>query len=68
MCIRDRADDLRNRRRERALAQAMAVPVKLLFPLIICFLPGIMIASLGPIIFQIVQMLDQVIGGGLGGV
>ena len=66
--LRAQADDLRNRRRERALAQAMAVPVKLLFPLIICFLPGIMIASLGPIIFQIVQMLDQVIGGGLGGV
>ncbi|MEM8669863.1 MAG: type II secretion system F family protein [Planctomycetota bacterium] len=65
--LRAQADDLRNRRRERALAQAMAVPVKLLFPLIICFLPGIMIASLGPIIFQIVQMLDQVIGNGFGG-
>ncbi len=66
--LRAQADDLRNRRRERALAQAMAVPVKLLFPLIICFLPGIMIAALGPIIFQIVQMLDQVIQNGFGGV
>ena len=66
--LRSQADDLRNRRRERALAQAMAVPVKLLFPLIICFLPGIMIASLGPIIFQIVQMLDQVIGNAFGAV
>ncbi|QEG40855.1 type II secretion system F family protein [Roseimaritima ulvae] len=65
--LRAQADDLRNRRRERALAQAMAVPVKLLFPLIICFLPGIMIAALGPIIFQIVQMLDQVIQNGFGG-
>ncbi|OYP32322.1 type II secretion system F family protein [Rhodopirellula sp. MGV] len=64
--LRAQADDLRSRRRERALAQAMAVPVKLLFPLIICFLPGIMIASLGPIIHQIVQMLDQVIGNGFG--
>ncbi|MCP4888062.1 MAG: type II secretion system F family protein [Planctomycetaceae bacterium] len=62
--LRAQADDLRNRRRERALAQAMAVPVKLLFPLIICFLPGIMIASLGPIIFQILQMLDQVLQNG----
>ena len=59
--LRAQADDLRSRRRERALALAMAVPVKLLFPLIICFLPGIMIASLGPIIFQIIQVLDQFI-------
>lgn len=65
--LRAQADDLRSRRRERALAMAMAVPVKLLFPLIICFLPGIMIASLGPIIFQIVQVLDQFLSAGLGG-
>ena len=65
--LRSQADDLRNRRRERALAQAMAVPVKLLFPLIVCFLPGIMIASLGPIIFQITQILDQFLAGALGG-
>ncbi len=57
--LRAQADDLRGRRRERALALAMAVPVKLLFPLITCFLPGIMIASLGPIIYQIAQTLDQ---------
>ena len=65
--LRAQADDLRSRRRERALAFAMAVPVKLLFPLIICFLPGIMIASLGPIIFQIVQVLDQFTRSAFGG-
>lgn len=65
--LRAQADDLRGRRRERALALAMAVPVKLLFPLIVCFLPGIMIASLGPIIFQIVQALDQVTRSSFGG-
>ena len=65
--LRAQADDLRSRRRERALALAMAVPVKLLFPLIICFLPGIMIASLGPIIFQIVQVLDQFTRSAFGG-
>jgi len=64
--LRTQADDLRGRRRERALAMAMAVPVKLLFPLVICFLPGIMIASLGPIIFQIVETLDQFVGQTLG--
>jgi tight adherence protein C len=65
--LRAQADDLRSRRRERALAMAMAVPVKLLFPLITCFLPGIMIASLGPIIFQIVQVLDQFARSAFGG-
>lgn len=65
--LRAQADDLRSRRRERALAFAMAVPVKLLFPLITCFLPGIMIASLGPIILQIVQVLDQFLGNTFGG-
>jgi len=65
--LRAQADDLRGRRRERALAMAMAVPVKLLFPLITCFLPGIMIASLGPIIFQIVQVLDQFTRSSFGG-
>ncbi len=52
------AQDLRERRRERAMAFAMAVPVKLLFPLIVCFLPGLMAAALGPTSYQIVQTLD----------
>ena len=53
-------------RRERALAFAMAIPVKLVFPLIVCFLPGIMTASLGPVVYQIVQVLDQFLKGSLG--
>lgn len=56
--LRVQADDLRERRRERALALAMSVPVKLLFPLIICFLPGIFVAAAGPPFFQILQTLD----------
>ena len=64
--LRTQADDLRMRRRERALALAMAVPVKLLFPLIVCFLPGVMTAALGPVVFQIVQVLDSFLKGSLG--
>ena len=37
--LRSQADDLRQRRRERAIEFSMALPVKLLFPLVICFLP-----------------------------
>lgn len=56
--LRSQAHDLRDRRRERALAFAMAIPVKLLFPLISCFLPAIMTAALGPAFYQIFQSLD----------
>ena len=37
------AADLRDRRRERANAFAMALPVKRMFPLVICFMPGIFV-------------------------
>lgn len=56
--LRKQAEDLRDRRRENLLAQAMALPVKLLFPLVICFLPGIFAVTLGPIFYQLVQFAD----------
>jgi len=64
--LRTQADDLRMRRRERALAMAMAIPVKLVVPLVVCFLPGIMTAALGPIIYQIIQVLESFLQGSLG--
>lgn len=57
--LRTQAHDLRDRRRERALALAMSIPVKLLFPLIVCFLPGIMTAAIGPTFYQFFQALDS---------
>ena len=59
--LRRQADDLRDRRRERAIAFAMTLPVKLLFPLVICFLPGIFVATLGPTFYQFFQFADSVI-------
>jgi pilus assembly protein TadC len=56
--LRRQVEDLRSRRRERALTMAAAMPVKLLFPLIICFLPGIFVAALGPAFYQVFQMID----------
>ena len=44
------AADLRDRRRERANAFAMALPIKRMFPLVICFMPGIFVWTLGPIL------------------
>lgn len=59
--LRRQADDLRERRREDAMAMAMAMPVKRLFPLIICFLPGIFVAALGPTSYEFFQYADTVI-------
>ncbi|MCO5166233.1 MAG: type II secretion system F family protein [Planctomycetes bacterium] len=62
--LRRQADDLRNRRRERALMLSEALPVKLVFPLVICFLPGIFIVTLGPAFYQFLQVADSAIRGG----
>jgi tight adherence protein C len=61
--MRRQADDLRERRRESLLAQAMALPVKLVFPLVICFLPGIFAVTLGPIFYQFFQMVEGMLRG-----
>jgi len=59
--LQHQADDLRQRRRENALLQAQALPVKLVFPLVICFLPGIFISTLAPVLYQMVQVADSVL-------
>lgn len=61
--LRTQADDLRDRRKLRALVLAQALPVKLVFPLIFCFLPGIFFSTLGPVISQFVEMMDSLMRG-----
>ncbi len=58
--LRTQADDLRNRRREDANMLAQALSVKLIFPLVICFLPGIFVCTLGPIFLQFIKLADSV--------
>ena len=59
--LRTIADDLARRSRERALARAEALPEKLVFPLIIGFLPGILVWTLGPAILRLVDLIDAVL-------
>jgi tight adherence protein C len=59
--LRTQADDLRNRRREEANMLAQALTVKLIFPLVICFLPGIFVCTLGPIFLQFIKLADSVL-------
>jgi tight adherence protein C len=56
--LRDQARDLRNIRRERVLFEAQALPVKLVFPLVLCFLPSMFVTTLGPALYQLVQVLN----------
>ncbi len=56
--LRRQADDLRDRRRERANAFAMALSVKRMFPLVVCFMPGIFVWTVGPAMTQLFQRAD----------
>jgi tight adherence protein C len=57
--LRRQADDLRGRRREDAMALAMALPVKRLFPMVLCFMPGIFVATLGPTFFEFFRFAEM---------
>ena len=61
--LRIQAAEIRSRRRERATAAAMAVPTKLVAPMVIGFLPGIFIVLLGPMINEAFGMIGQMMRG-----
>jgi tight adherence protein C len=61
--LRNQADDIRARRRERAIAFANSLPVKRLFPLVICFLPGLFVWTLGPAFVQLFKLTETFIRG-----
>jgi tight adherence protein C len=60
--LRIQADDVRNRRREQANSLAQALPVKLIFPLVLCFLPGIFVTTLGPTFLQFLKLTESMQG------
>lgn len=58
--------EIRRRRRERAAAKAMAVPTKLVVPMVIGFLPGIFVVLLGPMINEVFAVMGQSVRGASG--
>lgn len=60
--LRQQADELRSRRRERALEFAMTAAVKLVVPMVLCFIPGMLVVALGPVFYNFMLIMDQMIG------
>lgn len=53
--LAEQAKEMRGKRREKARERAQKVPVKILMPVMLCFLPGIFIVVLGPAILSIMS-------------
>jgi tight adherence protein C len=56
--LRHQAEDARNQNRQRALIKAEGLPIKLVFPLVICYLPGLFVTTLGPSLLQFAKLAE----------
>jgi tight adherence protein C len=62
--LRIHAELLRTRRRQKAEEAAAKIALKLLFPLIFCIFPSLMVVLMGPAMIQIYRVLLPTMAGG----
>lgn len=62
--LRIHSEMLRVKRQQRAEERAAKVAVKLIFPLIFCIFPSILIVVAGPAMIRITKMLPALVGAG----
>jgi tight adherence protein C len=56
--LREQAKEMRAKRYSRAREQAQKVPVKILMPLMLCFLPALFVIILGPAAYSIAKVFS----------
>lgn len=55
--LRAQAADLRDKRKQRAEAKALQIPVKVTFPLMVCILPALLLVVVGPSVIDLLGVL-----------
>jgi len=58
--LRAHADEMRSRARAAAEAEARTAPVKLVFPIVLCFLPAFVVLTIAPIAFSAIRTLGGI--------
>jgi len=62
--LRVHADSVRTRRRQRAEEAAAKTTVKLVFPLVLCVFPALLVVVLGPALVTIIRAIQQIVAKG----